>query len=254
MRYTFGDTITASDRLKRIADFFNPLSGDFISRNTGRKAETAIDLGCGPGFTTAMLAGVTGAKRVTGIDLSDNFLAYARTHHPGLHFIRHNVTLMPLPVKADMIYFRFLLSHLKSVRHLVENWLTSLHPGGCLIIDELEDIYTETQVFIDYLAINNGLINSQGANLFVGKTLSKELQGLEIRCNHSALIPVEDRLAASWFYPNTVSVWQNEEYVASRINDTARIKIADELADLGRGTSGTSSITWRMRRMIISGY
>ena len=33
MRYTFGDTITANDRLKRIADFFNPLAAEFILKN-----------------------------------------------------------------------------------------------------------------------------------------------------------------------------------------------------------------------------
>ena len=199
-----------------------------------------------------MLADATGAKLVTGLDISDNFLEYAKTNCPGFTFTKHDIILTPLPLKADTIYFRFLLSHLKNIRKLVEAWLCSLNPGGHLIIDELEDIYTETQVFMDYLAINTGLINSQGANLFVGKSLTEELKGLNIRCNHSTLIPVQDRLAASWFYPNTVSVWENEEWVISRINADARRKIAETLFNMSDNDSGQSTITWRMRRMIIA--
>ena len=33
MRYTFGDTVAANERLKKIADFFNPPAAEFISKN-----------------------------------------------------------------------------------------------------------------------------------------------------------------------------------------------------------------------------
>ncbi len=252
MRYTFGDTMTAIERLKRIADFFNPLAAEFIAENLTGKTGSVIDLGCGPGYSTEMLANATGADPVYGIDISDNFLAFAKEQYPNFTFLKHDVRETPFPVKADAIYVRFLMSHLNHIRLLVENWLQALYPSGYLIIDELEDIYTERKVFRDYLDISNGLVQSQGADLFIGKVLSEELKGLHIVVNVSSLIPVNDHMAASWFYPNTISIWNTEEWIRNRISENDRMKISDELLRISGQISSGSSITWRMRRIILT--
>jgi SAM-dependent methyltransferase len=237
--------------LKKIAVFFNPLAAEFIMKNIAEKIESVMDLGCGPGYTTEMLANATGADSVFGIDISDNYLAFARTQYPRYTFIKHDVRHAPLPVTVDAIYLRFLMSHLKNIRHLVENWLEAIKQGGYLIIDELEDIYTETKIFRDYIDISNGLIRSQGADLFIGKVLPDKLKGLHFKCNVSHLIPVNNCMAASWFYPNTVSIWNTEEWVRNKLNENERMKISDELLRMSEMKSSISSITWRMRRMIL---
>jgi len=251
MRYTFGDSLTANERLKKIADFFNPLAAEFILKYLNKKTRSAMDLGCGPGYTTEMLANVTDAGLVFGIDISDNFLDFARDHYPDFNFIKHDVRNAPLPAKADVIYLRFLMSHLKNIRYLVKNWMNAIYPGGCLIIDELEDIYTDKKVFRDYISVSNGLISSQGANLFIGRMLSEELKGFHFICNVSSLIPVQDHLAASWFYPNTVSIWDTEEWVTNNLDEHEKIKISEELSGMAGQKSPRSSVTWRMRRIIL---
>ena len=251
MRYTFGDTTTADERLRKIADFFNPLASAFISEHIQTAINSALDLGCGPGYTTDMLAKTTKAGTVTGIDISDNFLESAGNRFQNYHFVKYDIRNMPLPVKADIIYFRFLLSHLENIRQLVEGWMSALTRGGYLIIDELEDIYTDSEVFKTYLSVNDGLIKSQGANLYIGKQLDQELNGLNIFQNVSALIPVNDHLAASWFFPNTISVWEKEEWVRNNLNQSDRKKISDELLKISENPSEKSSITWRMRKIIL---
>ncbi|MFO7658640.1 MAG: class I SAM-dependent methyltransferase [Bacteroidales bacterium] len=251
MRYTFGDTITANDRLKKIAAFFNPLAIEFIRSNIHGHICSALDLGCGPGYTTNMLASATNAIQVTGIDISENFLESARYSFNKYQFIKHDVTSLPLPVKADLIYFRFLLSHLKNIRQLVKGWITSLTPGGYLVIDELEVIYTDNRLFKDYLAISDGLVKSQGAKLYIGKELEEEFNGLNICKNVSSLLPVKDCQAAEWFYPNTVSVWKNEEWVKNRLSQVEVREISEQLFRLSLDKTDKSSITWRMRKMII---
>ena len=252
MRYTFGDTITANERLKTIADFFNPLSAEFIYDNLHIRIHSLLDLGCGPGYTTEMLAKTTNAHTVSGIDISDSFLDFARNRYHDYSFIKHDVRHTPLLVKADLMFSRFLLSHLKNIRHLIDNWLQDLNPGGLLVIDELEAIYTQKEVFCDYLSLNEGLIRSQGADLFIGKVLSQELNGFRIIRNTSSLIPVFDHLAAKWFYPNTISIWESDEWMQSRLDVTERKIISAELLRLSKNISEKSSVTWRMRRMILT--
>ena len=73
-RYTFGTSPAAAERLRSIGDFFNPIADMHIRRFVKTRAEVAIDLGCGPGFTTAMLAGATRCRDTYGLDRSGEFL------------------------------------------------------------------------------------------------------------------------------------------------------------------------------------
>ncbi|TDQ05824.1 class I SAM-dependent methyltransferase [Labedaea rhizosphaerae] len=88
-----------------------------------------LDAGCGAGVFAAELAG-RGAE-VTGIDMSENLLAIARSRAPG-EFRRHDLT-EPLPF-ADA---SFDLAVASLVMHYIEDWvppLRELHrvlaPGG----------------------------------------------------------------------------------------------------------------------------
>jgi trans-aconitate 2-methyltransferase len=45
-----------------------------------------VDLGCGPGNSTAVVAAAWPAAEITGLDSSPTMLAAARTAHPELHF------------------------------------------------------------------------------------------------------------------------------------------------------------------------
>ncbi len=184
-----------------------------MSKHIIQPVRTAVDLGCGPGFGTEMLSGLLDQADVYGLERSDEFLQMARESYPSCSFIKHDVTSGPLPIKAEVAYCRFLLSHLKDIEILINMWVRSLAPGGMLFIDELEDISTNIPVFRRYLEINDNLVRSQGAELFVGKELSKCALGAATISNEVHVIPVATWRAASWFYPNTVTIWENEKFV-----------------------------------------
>ena len=70
LRYTFGTDNSAAARLEEIATFFNPFAINFIRENVHGSIDSAIDLGCGPGFTTDMLSIATECPKVYGFDKS----------------------------------------------------------------------------------------------------------------------------------------------------------------------------------------
>jgi len=252
MRYTFGYTETAAERVRSIAEFFNPLAYEFIQKNINRPVTSATDLGCGPGFTTRMLASATQVGEIIGMDISDYFIEIARILYPELKFIKQDVAQWNSDDKYDVLYCRFLLSHLINLDQILRNWIKHLNPGGLIFIDELEDIYTDVPVFRRYLDMNNVLIKSHGAELFVGKILDKSISGSEINLNRSDRIPVYDWQAAGWFYPNTTSIWNLEEVVLKSLNVNQRRQISDELLDIYNNKSNQSNITWKMKRIILT--
>jgi len=251
MRYTFGTSPTAAHRLREISRFFNPLTQEFIGQFIQKPVHTALDLGCGPGYTTHMLKKATGCREIFGFDVSEEFLALAAKRHPEYNFIRHDITCAPFPVHPQVAYSRFILSHLADSVSVINGWSGELGEKGLLFIEELEDIHTEIPVFNAYLSANRGLIALQGAELYVGKIIGAGRYDHEVLYNESVLLPVLNRRAASWFYPNTVSIWECENYITHSLSPRERQQISGELRRIILGNDHRSGITWEMRRMVI---
>ena len=78
---------------------------------------------------------------------------------------------MPFPVRgADLIYARLVLAHLADVRTTVGSGRRNSAPG-LLVLDEVERIDTDNEVFRDYLGVVTGMIASRGADMYAGARL-----------------------------------------------------------------------------------
>ena len=251
MKYTFGTDEAASRRLEEIARFFNPPAVDFIREHVGGPVGLALDLGCGPGYTTDMLSSAIDCPDVCGMDISSQFLIMAAERFPHCTFIEHDVTKTPFPVQAEVVYVRFLLSHLRDVVDLVNRWTTQLTAHGRLIADELEDVDTEVPVFQEYLAVNEGLVSSQGASLYVGGLLADGGYDAEVLCNECVEIPVPNHTVATWFLPNTLTVWEEEPYVLEKVPPDRRREISGEILRIKEAGDARVANTWKMRRIVL---
>ncbi|MBN1695402.1 class I SAM-dependent methyltransferase [candidate division WOR-3 bacterium] len=251
MRYTFGTTKKAADRLGDIARVFNPMAVEFLRKYISVEIETALDLGCGPGFTTDMIYRALKCKKVYGFDNSKEMLKYAKKQFKNCNFLFHDITNFPFPVKADFMYTRFLLSHMKNVIELVNKLINELNKGGLLFIEETEDIRTDVDVFEKYLSINRGLVASAGATLYVGKILSAGDYNAEVLYNEKTSLAVNNSTAAGWFYPNTVTIWEKEKYVLKSLSGEKRKHISNELLRIIKENGESSNITWYMRRILL---
>jgi len=252
MAYTYGTSEPAAARLEAIAKFFNPLSAGFVRDFAPNPVRKVLDLGCGPGFTTSMLSEATGCPVVCGLDSSPDFLAMARERFPHCEFLEHDVTAVPFPVTADLIYARFLLSHLKQPVRLVNEWTTQLNEEGRLILEETGNIETDVQVFKDYLAVSAMMIEKQGAKLHIGDTLGSGSYDAQVVFNKSLRLPVADGQAATWFLPNTLTLWEQNQKVLDALSASERRKISGELSRIMNSQSKESNITWNIRRVVLS--
>jgi len=251
MKYTFGTSAIARDRLRLIADFFNPLADDLVRSHIRMAPRTALDIGCGPGFTTDMLAHATGAHRVCGIDSSEDFLRDAKKMYPCYEFIRHDVTELPFPIRPDVMYVRFVLSHLDNPVHRINDWTTQLAADGFIVVDETEAVESDLNCFSTYLSVNEAIIAAQGARLFVGKEIAVGSYESEVLTNECSILRVPDRLAASWFLPNVNSIWKDNPITHERLTGPEVVALRKELTGLASSREDSSRITWKMRRIVL---
>lgn len=139
-RYSFGDSDVAARRLELLAQVFEDSTRALLRDAPAAPPTLAIDLGCGPGFTTHLLADTRAFGRVVGFETSPRFIELARaTATPRVSFELHDVCSIPFPTgPADLIFCRFLITHLADPADALGKWATQLNPDGLMMIEEVE--------------------------------------------------------------------------------------------------------------------
>ncbi len=172
-RYTFGDNDEASARMRRLAELYEPETRELLLRGPARKPRLAVDLGCGPGWTTRLLRDTLNPARTVGLDASERYIEEARRNHgPQLEFHVHDVTQTPFPVPApDALLCRFLLTHLREPGDTLTRWAKASAPDCVLFIHETESIESEHPALRRYYELVAQLQRHYGQTLEIGPVL-----------------------------------------------------------------------------------
>lgn len=107
---------------------------DLLSRVTTENPSRVIDLGCGPGNSTALLAERWPQARITGVDSSPDMLAAAGKRLPGVRFLLADIASWQPEETVDVIFANAVLQWLPDHPRLCRRLLSSLNPGGMLAI------------------------------------------------------------------------------------------------------------------------
>lgn len=245
-RYTFGDDVAAVARLQLVASAYEPVSRPFLAAHAPTPVGTALDLGCGPGFSTRLVRDVYGPARLVGIDASDEFLGSARARVPVATFVTHDVTELPLPgAPADVIYARLLLAHLPDPLGLVERWRAQLAPGGTLLVEDLEDIDAPAGALRRYDEVSAEMVRGGGGLMYAGAALAP-LGGSCTRVTVTAAQAARIYLVNTrrWLGDPALELWHDE--LADIEHELGGL--ADDHAGTGDGT-----VAWIVRQVALRG-
>ena len=96
----------------------------------------ALDLGCGPGNSTAVLKARFPEANVIGADYSENMVETAKHDHPELEFIRCDIStdLCKLPHDFDIVFSNACLQWVPDHTSLLPQLMGLLKPGGLLAV------------------------------------------------------------------------------------------------------------------------
>lgn len=116
---------------------------DTLKLSTG---DSLLDLGCGPGLYCQRFA--ARGLRVTGVDLSQNSISYAREHDPASRYLCQNYLNLDLDdtFKAvTLIYGDFCVLSSDERARLLEIVDQRLEPGGYFALDVSSTAYYENR-------------------------------------------------------------------------------------------------------------
>ena len=247
--YAFGDDDTAAERLRLLAYLFAPEIKSFLG-NVPPDPRLVIDLGCGPGFTTRLIASTLNARETVGLDTSQRFLDLAGSQDAnGVAFLKHDVTRAPFPTGAgDVLFCHFLLPHFPDPAGALRTWASQLRPAGLLLVDEVSDIQTTQPTFRRYLEAAEQVLTGAGGDLYVGRRVERlgRVPGLRRVSSRLAKLPVATGACARMFRLN-LDAWGANPHAA--LSDQDRADLATELDSLTTSTA-TTDIHWHMRQVI----
>ncbi len=251
--YLFGDSDVAARRLEVLARVFAGSTRDFLAEVRDENRALAIDLGCGPGFTTHLIVDTLRCDRVLGLDASPRFIELARaTANDRVSFALHDVCAVPFPsAPADAIFCRFLLTHLKDPANIVAKWATQLSREGILMIEETDSIVTEQPSFTRYLGIVEAMLAGQSNELYAGPIVAAlgAATGLRTIRDQVRRLKVANADAARMFVMN-MQAWKHGDFIRANYPSETIRELEDELSAIARATSSSSDIEWRLRQAI----
>jgi SAM-dependent methyltransferase len=226
--YTFGDGDVAAQRLQLLAETYAESSAAFLRRLAPLPVTGgAVDLGCGPGHTTALLAEAVRPAWIAGLERSPRLLAQARARVPAAELHEHDVTIAPFPVRpAALIYARFLLTHLPEPAAAVRTWAGALAPGGRLALEETVALRSEHPVIQRYYDLVTALQAHYRQQFDVGRRLGELLRaaGLEVE-EAGAVVLALPAARMARLHAMNLRTWGQDAYARAAFDPA-------ELADL----------------------
>ncbi len=132
------------DRLRLLSEVMDPFTRALIARVGIPPGVRCLDVGCGGGEVTYILADAVGDEgAVLGVDLDQEQLDIVRDEAeqrgvPNVAFECRDVTSWEPETEFDVVYLRFILTHLADPGGFLASVCRHLRPGGTVIAEDID--------------------------------------------------------------------------------------------------------------------
>jgi SAM-dependent methyltransferase len=229
-----------------VAAAFEPTTRGLLSTITG-PVRRVLDLGPGPGHSTELLAATFPDAEIVAVEQSEAFAAQTRERVPRARVVLADAT-EPLPSGFDVVYARFVLSHLPDVERTIAGWCDAVAAGGHLVLEEPEEIVSTDPLFARYESIVAAVVAGTGADMYAGATLAATPTPPDFRraVDRSVDPQITAGTAAEMFWRNARAWDTAADAVVShdereRLIDALQRRVGDPALD---------AISWRHRQLV----
>lgn len=150
-----------------------------LERTQPQKGWRCLDVGCGVGAVTTEIARLCG--HCLGVDIDTGFIDFARGRsvdnpRSGVDFqVGSLESLVEAPHTYDLVYSRYLLSHLQESEAAFGSLVSLVKPGGWLLLEDIDFPghvhHPPNPAFRRYLELYEGVVSIRGGNARVGREL-----------------------------------------------------------------------------------
>ncbi|MES1175776.1 MAG: class I SAM-dependent methyltransferase [Myxococcales bacterium] len=253
--YTFGDGDVAAERLRLLASVFAPSSAALLGRFSARAPELALDLGCGPGYTTELVAEQLTATRVIGLDQSPRLIEQAARERSTerVSFAQADVSAPPFPAPpAQFLFSRFLLTHLRDPAAVVRAWAGAAPPGATLVLEETASMTGAHPAFPRYYALVERMQAHYGQRMYIGRELEALCVSSQWRVESSeitvASLPAE-RMAR--LHSLNLRTWSSDAFAQASYAAAELAEIGAQLEQISTGAISAPPVSCGIGQLVL---
>jgi SAM-dependent methyltransferase len=179
--YVIRGGIEGRERLRVLGRVMHSTSTALFARLGVGDGLACLDAGCGGGDVTLTLARMVGTRgRVVGVDIDETKLAIARDEAGQLgltnvDFRTLDLRGQPAAAEFDVVYARFLLTHLRDPAAALRTMFASLRPGGQIAVEDIDFsghfTYPRSDAFDRYHALYCATVTRRGGDPNIGPRL-----------------------------------------------------------------------------------
>ena len=154
----FGDTANTYDKVARWATFGKDKywKEKIIQKING--ADSILELECGTGILTRMIAQKNPDLKITGVDISKTYLDIARQnskHFENISFLQQDAEEISLDEKFDCICSSYIPKYCEP-EILIQRCISHLKPNGTIILHDF--IYPKNKVLQKFWSMHFGVL------------------------------------------------------------------------------------------------
>jgi len=141
--YILARGVEAHQRLRLLARLCRQPTLALLERAGLKEGDRCLDVGCGSGDVTLDIARRVGPKgHAIGIDFDEDIVRLAREDALGhgvqnVEFRHHRAEDLD-ETGYDVVYARFLLTHLREPQHTLRAMVNAVRPGGVVVVEDPE--------------------------------------------------------------------------------------------------------------------
>jgi len=210
-RYALRGGKGGKDRLDLLARVMLPTTVQLLDRVGLGRGMKCLDVGCGGGHVTRLMAGIVGPEgRAIGTDTDGEILALARkdaetANVANIEFQQVDACVCLCREEFDLVYGRFLLSHLSQPENCLAAMVEACRPGGIILIEDTDFsgsfCYPTYAAYERYKELYQKVVQRRGGDSNIGPKLPAmfrraAIQAVELNVIQPAHIHGEGKLMA----------------------------------------------------------
>ncbi len=147
---------------------------DLLAQVPLQRARKVVDLGCGPGNSTELLAARYPDAQVIGLDSSPDMLASARKRLPALEFVEADIAQWQPAPDIDLLFANATFQWVPDHPNVLSRLLQALPSGGVLAVQMPDNKTEPTHTLMAEVARQGGWLSAETEGQNRGNPLDPE--------------------------------------------------------------------------------
>jgi len=167
-------------RLNVLADAMYPFTKSLLEKMGVKEGISFLDNGCGGGNVSLMVAKMVGNGKVTAIDFDEAIIELAKQdaidgNITNVSFEMNTAYAIGSSNEFDIVYARFLLSHLEKPLDALKNMVRAAKKDAMIVVEDLQFsghfCYPANDAYDQYLQLYTEVVKRKGGNAEIGPML-----------------------------------------------------------------------------------